>query len=67
MLVSYNLTPHMAIKKGHVMLSLLILGKYKVKNMDVCLQPLIDELQSLWHSIRVEDISRPIGQRHLEA
>ena len=66
-LVNYNLPPHMAIKKGHVMLSLLIPGKYKVKNMDVYLQPLIDELQTLWNGICVEDISRPIGQRHFEA
>ena len=57
----------MAIKKGHVMLGLLIPEKYKVKNMDVYLQPMIDELQILWQGIHVEDISRPIGQRHFEA
>jgi hypothetical protein len=32
-LVNYNLPLHMAIKKGHVMLGLLILRKYKVKNI----------------------------------
>ena len=43
-LVTYNLPRNMTIKKGHIMLSLLIPQKYKVKNMDVYFQPLIDEL-----------------------
>ena len=68
-LVNYNLPPHLAMKKGHVMLSLLVPGKYKVKNMDVYLEPLIEELQELWKGVQVEDISRPLSTRsfHVKA
>ena len=31
-----------------------------MKNMDVYLQPLIDELKELWEGIHVYDVSRPI-------
>jgi hypothetical protein len=34
----------MAIKKGYIMLSLLIPRKYKLANMDVYLAPLVEEL-----------------------
>jgi hypothetical protein len=47
-LVNYNLPPHMGIKKGHIMLAVLIPGKYKVTNMDVYLALLVEELQLLW-------------------
>jgi hypothetical protein len=57
-LVNYNLPPHMAIKKGHIMLSLLIPGKYKVANMDVYLAPLVEEMQILWQGVQVEDMSK---------
>ena len=59
LLVNYNLPPHLAIKKGHAMLSLLVPGKHKVKNMDVYLEPLIEELETLWRGVLVQDISRP--------
>ena len=49
----------MAIKKGFVMLSLLIPGPHKVKNMDVYLEPLIEELEILWEGVQVHDVSRP--------
>ena len=48
------------------MLALLIPGPHKVKNMDVYLEPLIDELQILWHGIHVHDVSCPIGMRYAE-
>ena len=41
------------------MLSLLFLGKHKVKNMDVYLEPLIEELETLWRGVLVQDISNP--------
>ena len=47
-LVNYNIPPWLATKKGHIILSLLIPGKHKVKNMNVYLQPLLDELKTLW-------------------
>jgi hypothetical protein len=56
--VNYNLPPHMAITKGHIMLLLLITGKYKVANIDVYLAPLVEELQILWQGVEVEDMSK---------
>jgi hypothetical protein len=34
-----------------------------VKNMNVYIEPLIDELLKLWDDITMYDISRPISQR----
>ena len=65
-LVNYNLPPSMVIKKGHLMLSLLIPRKHKVKHMDVYLEPLIDELEELWRGVAVVDISRPPSSRHFD-
>ena len=31
-----------------------------MKNMDVYLQPLVDELKELWDGINIYDVSRPI-------
>ena len=39
------------------------LGKYQVKDMNVYIEPLIDELLKLWAGITMYDISRPIGQK----
>jgi hypothetical protein len=41
------------------MLTLIVPGKHQVKNMDVYLAPLIDEMQLLWKGIRMYDISCP--------
>ena len=42
------------------MLALIVPGRRQVKNMDVYLQPLVDELKELWEGIHVYDVSRPI-------
>lgn len=57
--VNYNIPPWEATKKGNILLSLLIPGKHKVKNMDVYLEPLIEELQELWNGVAVMDVTRP--------
>lgn len=44
------------------MLTLIVLGKYQVKNIDIYLEPLIDELMFLWNKIQMIDMSRPILQ-----
>ena len=44
-------------KKGHLVLSLLIPRKRKVKDMSVELAPLIDELCNLWNGVQVVDNS----------
>ena len=35
-------------------------GKYIVKDMNVYIKPLIDELLKLWNGITMYDVSRPI-------
>ncbi|RYA74935.1 hypothetical protein DD594_28375, partial [Enterobacter cloacae complex sp. 4DZ1-17B1] len=52
-LINYNLPLWLAIKKGHLILSLIVRGKFKAKNIDVYLAPLVDELPELWHGIDI--------------
>ena len=42
------------------MLDLIALGRRQVKNMDVYLQPLIEEFKELWEGLHLYDVSRPI-------
>ena len=49
------------MKNEHLMLALIVPGIRQVKNMDVYLQPLVDELKELWDGINVYDVSRPIA------
>ena len=41
-------------------------GKYQVKDMNVYIEPLIDELLKLWNGITMYDISRLIGHQQLQ-
>ena len=43
-----------------------LLGKYQVKDMNVYIEPLIDELLKLWNVITIYDIYRSIGQRQFQ-
>ncbi|KAK9997254.1 hypothetical protein SO802_021940 [Lithocarpus litseifolius] len=48
-LIPYNLAPWMCMKRSSFMLSLLILGPTSLENdIDVYLQPLVEELKKLW-------------------
>jgi hypothetical protein len=38
------------------------LGKYQVKDMNLYIKPLIDELLKLWDGITMYDICKPIGE-----
>jgi hypothetical protein len=62
-LIVYNIPPWMSIRKEHLMMTLIVLGKYQVKNMDVYLVPFIDEMQLLWKGITMYDISCPPSNR----
>ena len=42
------------------------LGKYQVKDMNVYIEALIDELLNLWTRIIMYDISRPIGKKQFQ-
>jgi hypothetical protein len=48
------------VKNEHLMLALIVPGRRQVKNVDVYLQPLLDELKKLWEGIHVHNVSRPI-------
>ncbi|XP_031262844.1 uncharacterized protein LOC116121024 [Pistacia vera] len=51
MLVTYNLPPWLCMKKENIMLTLLIPGpKQPGKDIDIYLQPLIEDLQELWNN-----------------
>jgi hypothetical protein len=39
------------------------LGKYQVKDMNVYIEPLIDEILKLWVGITMYDICKPIGKK----
>ena len=48
-LIPYNLPPWLCLKQSFWMMSMLIPGPKSLgNNIDVCLQPLIDELKDLW-------------------
>ncbi|XP_062028954.1 uncharacterized protein LOC133744949 [Rosa rugosa] len=51
-LVTYNLPPWLCMKRKHMMLTLLISGpKQPGNDIDVYLQPLIDDLKQLWQGV----------------
>ena len=52
-LVIYNLPPWLVMKRKHMMLSLIIQGPRQPGNdIDVYLQPLIDDLKLLWEGVK---------------
>jgi hypothetical protein len=59
-LTVYNLPPGICMRLEFMFLSMVILGPSSpVRNIDVCLRPLIDELAQLWSSRALTyDISR---------
>ena len=58
--INKNISPWFSVNNEHLMLALIVPGRRQVKNMDVYLQPLIDELKELWEGIQVYDVSRPL-------
>ena len=48
------------------MFLLIQLGKYQVKDINVYIEPLIDELVVLWNGVTMYDICRLIGQRQFQ-
>ena len=59
--INNNIPPWLSMKNEHLMLALIFPSRRQVKNMDVYLQPLVDELKELWDGINVYDVSRPIA------
>ena len=61
--INNNTPPWFSVKNEHLMLALIVPGRRQVKNMDVYLQPLVDELKELWEGIHVHDVSRIIATK----
>ena len=59
--INKNIPPWSSMKNEHLMLALIVPGRIQVKNINVYLQPLVDELKELWDGINVYDVSRPIA------
>ena len=59
--INNNIPPWLFVKNEYLMLALIVTGRRQVKNMDVYLQPLVDELKELWERIHMYDVSRPIA------
>ena len=51
------------MKNEHLMLALIVPPRRQVKNMDVYLQPLVDELKELWDGINYMIYQDPLQQR----
>ena len=60
-MINKNIPPWFSMKNEHLMLALIVPGRRQVKNMDVYLQPLVDEVKELWEGIHVCDVSRSIA------
>ena len=58
--INKNIPPWFSMNNEHIMLVLTFPGRRQVKNMDVYLQPLVDELKEFWDGINVYNVSRPI-------
>jgi hypothetical protein len=52
--MNYNLSPWLSMKKGFLLLSLIIPSS-KVKNIDTYLALLVDELKTLWNGVWAYD------------
>ena len=65
LMLIYNLPPWLVTKRFFVSLTLLISGRDSPTsdNIDVFLQPLIDELLQLWEGVDEQDFGKPAGER----
>ncbi|KAL6189147.1 hypothetical protein ACLB2K_040537 [Fragaria x ananassa] len=64
-LVTYNLPPWLCMKRKFMMLTLLISGpKQPGNDIDVYLQPLIDDLKLLWNGVELKKCSKLVFMRH---
>ena len=59
--INNNIPPWLSVKNEHLMLALIVPCRRRVINMDVYLQPLVDEMKELWDGINAYDVSRPIA------
>ena len=63
--INNNIPPWLSVKNENFMLALIVSRRRQVKNMDVYLQPMVDELKELWDGINVYNVSRPIAEERI--
>ena len=68
LLLIYNLPPYLVTKKFFIQLSILISGKDSPtsENIGVFIEPLLEELQTLWTGVRAQDLLNPASARMFE-
>jgi hypothetical protein len=54
-LMNYNIPPWLSMKKGHLILSMIIPGPKQPSTLDVYMGPLLDELKELWSGVPAYD------------
>jgi hypothetical protein len=59
--MNYNLPPWLSMKKGFLLLSLIVPGPNKVKCLDTYLALLVDELKLLWDGVSAYDGRKTTG------
>ncbi len=59
--MNYNLPPWLSMKKRFLLLSLIIPGPSKVKNLDIYLESVVDELKTLWDGVWAYDGRKTTG------
>lgn len=59
--INKNIPPWLSMKNEHLMLAHTVPSRRQVKNIDVYLQPLVDEFKGLWDGTHMHDVSRPIA------
>ncbi len=58
--LNYNLPPHLTMSNAFMWFAFIILERRQVHNMDIYVQPLIDELQLLWtQGVLMTNVSKP--------
>ena len=59
-MINNNIALLLFIKNEHTTLAFIVLSKRQMRNMNLYLEPLIDEFKKLWEGVPSYDVSRPI-------
>lgn len=60
-LTNYNIPPWRAMRKGHLILSIIVPGPRQPTTLDVYLAPLVEELEELWEGVPAYDNRKSTG------
>ena len=59
-LINNNKSPWLSMNNENLTFALIVSSRRQVKNMDIYLQPLVNQLKELWERINIYYVSRPI-------